>query len=96
MARKSGASGQTEAVVIGVEINARRRQIEVTTLQHGSGRHVHYPNFGQVPPELQGEALAVIRAALQGAGYASFAELDEALTRDLVVPAPEDADKPNA
>jgi hypothetical protein len=92
MARKSGRPDQADAVVIGLEINARRRQIEMTTMQHGSGRHVHYASLGQAPAELRGEALLLIRTALANAGYASMLDLETALTSELVVPE-EEADE---
>lgn len=91
MARKTAGAAQSDSVVIGVEINARRRQIEVVTMQRGSGRHVHYPTFAQVPPELRGEALLLIRTALAGSGYASLADLEQALTSELIVPEEEEA-----
>ncbi len=72
--------------VVSVEIQARRRQLAVKTLQSGSGRHRLYQNFGQLAPHLRGEALGLVRQAVLAAGYASLAELDEALTSELVVP----------
>jgi hypothetical protein len=76
----------SDQVVLSVEIGSRNRQIEVTTMQRGSGRHSRYHSLSQVPPSLRGEALALIRQAVLNAGYASLAELDEALTSDIVVP----------
>jgi hypothetical protein len=87
MGRRSGRPEDTsDHVVIGVEISARSRQIEITTMQHGSGRHVRYSSLNQAPPELRGQALELVRAAVLQAGYASLAELDAALTSELVVP----------
>jgi len=80
----------SDQVVVGVEISARRRTIEVTAMRRGRGKHTHYATLSQAPPELRGEALQLVRSALLGEGYASLAELDEALTSDLVVPEPED------
>lgn len=76
----------TNESVVSVEINARRRQLAVKTLMSGSGRHRLYQNFGQLAPHLRGEALGLLRQAVLAAGYASLAELDEALTSELVVP----------
>ena len=73
-------------VVVTVEINARSGQIEVTTLQRGSGRHIRYHTLNQVPPELRGEALGLIRRAVLDAGYESLQALDEALTSEIVLP----------
>lgn len=81
---------ETEEVLMAIEINARKRQIEVTTMQRRKGRHLHYGSLNQAPPEVRGEALALIRAALQHAGYASLTELETALTRELVVPEKEE------
>lgn len=86
MARKAGRSDPAEAVVVGLEINSRREQIEVTTMLRGKGRHTHYPTLSQVPPALQADALLLIRTALANSGYESLAELDKALTSELVVP----------
>lgn len=91
MARKTGRPEDVgDHVVIGVEINARSRRIEVTTMQRGSGRHVRYASLNQAPPELRGQALALIREAVLDAGYSSLAELEAALTSELVVPEEED------
>ncbi len=73
-------------VLMSVSIDARRRSIELTTLQRGKGRHTHYASIKQAPPELRGEALGLIRQALLAAGYASLAELETALTAEIVVP----------
>ncbi|MCC7020576.1 MAG: hypothetical protein IT332_12510 [Ardenticatenales bacterium] len=78
--------------VVSVEINARRKQLAVKTLMSSSGRHRLYQNFGQLAPHLRGEALGLVRQAVLSAGYASLAELDEALTSDLIVPADKDDD----
>jgi len=43
---------------------------------------------------MRGEALQLIRAALQGAGYESLTELEEALTSELVVPEEEEEEAP--
>jgi hypothetical protein len=84
-------------VLMSVAIDARKRQIEVTTLQRGKGRHTHYASIKQVPPELRGEAFALIREAVLASGYASLAELDSALTTALVVPEKETgAEEPGA
>lgn len=89
--RGSQPGGGADQVVVGVEINGRRRQVEVTTMRRGRGRHTKYMSLAQTPPELRGEALGLIREAVLNAGYASLAELDEALTSDLV--RPEDAEE---
>jgi hypothetical protein len=81
----------TEEVLMGIEITARKRQIEVTTMQRGKGRHRHYGSLNQAPPEVRGEALELIRAALQHAGYDSLTALETALTSELVVPEKEAA-----
>ncbi len=73
-------------VLMSVSIDARRRNIELTTLQRGKGRHTHYASIKQAPPELRGEALGLIRQALLASGYTSLAELESALTAELVVP----------
>jgi len=78
-----------------IEIHARKGQIEVFTRQRGQSRHTHYPSLNQVPPELRGEALTLIRSAFQHAGYDSLAELDAALTSELVVPEKKE-EKPEA
>ncbi len=83
-----------EEILVGVEVDARKRQIEVTTLRRGKGRHLHYASLRQAPPEMRGEALQLIRAALQGAGYESLTELEEALTSELVVPEEEEEEAP--
>ena len=80
--------------VVSVEINARRKQLAVKTLMSSSGRHRLYQNFGQLAPHLRGEALGLVRQAVLSAGYASLAELDEALTSDLIVPADKDEAPP--
>lgn len=77
-------------ILVGIEIDGRKRQIELTTLKQGKGRHLHYGTLRQAPPEVRGEALLLIREALQNSGYDSLAELDEALTSDLVVPEPDE------
>jgi len=77
-------------VIMGVEISARSHQIEVTTMQRGSGRHVRYATLAQAPPELRGQALGLIRQAVLAAGYASLAELEAALTSEVVVPPPDE------
>ncbi|MFN8422029.1 MAG: hypothetical protein U0470_01125 [Anaerolineae bacterium] len=82
----------TNESVVSVEINARRRQLAVKTLMSGSGRHRLYQNFGQLAPHLRGEALGLLRQAVLAAGYASLAELDEALTSELVVPSETEAE----
>jgi hypothetical protein len=79
----------TNEVVISVEVNARSEQIEVTTMQRGKGRHQRYAALNQAPPEMRGEALALLRRAVMKAGYTSLAALEEALTSDVVVPEPE-------
>ena len=87
MARKAGRPEDVgEHVVLGVEINARSRRIEITTMQRGSGRHVRYGSLNLAPPELRGQALGLIREAILEAGYSSLAELEEALTSELVLP----------
>jgi hypothetical protein len=73
-------------VLMAVAIDARKRVIEVTTLERGKGKHSHYPSIRQAPPELRGEALTLIREALRAAGYESLAELEAALTSEIVVP----------
>lgn len=80
----------TTEVLTAVEFNARTDGIEVTTMQRGKGRHMRYGSLNQAPPALRGEALELVRRALQKAGYASLAELDDALTRDLVTPVEDD------
>jgi hypothetical protein len=95
MTRKPGRAEAADTVVMGVEISSRRRQIEVTTMQRGSGRHTHFATMAQVPPELRGEVLLLVRGALLNAGYATLAELEAALTSELVVPDP-DADAKDA
>ncbi|MBK6767573.1 MAG: hypothetical protein IPG72_00755 [Ardenticatenales bacterium] len=82
--------------VVSVEINARRKQLAVKTLMSSSGRHRLYQNFGQLAPHLRGEALGLVRQAVLSAGYASLAELDEALTSDLIVPTPDKDEVPPA
>jgi hypothetical protein len=82
--------------VVSVEINARRKQLAVKTLMSSSGRHRLYQNFGQLAPHLRGEALGLVRQAVLSAGYASLAELDEALTSDLIVPTPDKDEAPPA
>lgn len=82
--------------VVSVEINARRRQLAVKTLMSGSGRHRLYQNFGQLAPHLRGEALGLVRQAVLAAGYASLAELDTALTSELVVPSGKDKETADA
>jgi hypothetical protein len=77
--------------VVTIEIHRGKGQIEVITRRKGQGRHIHYPALGQAPPELRGEALELIRTALRNAGYDSFAELDTAMTSELVVPEKEEA-----
>ena len=77
-------------ILVGVEIDARKRQIEVTTLRRGKGRHSHYATLKQAPPEIRGEALLLIRTALENSGFESLNELEEALTSDLVVPEKEE------
>ncbi|RIL10263.1 hypothetical protein DCC79_08530 [bacterium] len=72
--------------VVGVEINARKQQIEVIARQRGQSRHVHYASLNQAPHEVRGEALALLRAALVNSGYQSLADLDALLTSELVVP----------
>lgn len=87
MAKRSGSpSGASDHLVVSVEVSGRRRQIEVKTLRRGRGRHVHYSSLSQVPPELRGEALGLIRDALINSGYESLAEVDEALNSELVLP----------
>jgi len=83
---------EKKQTVVSIEIHARKQQVEVVARQRGQGRHMHYPSLNLVPPELRGEALSLIRTALQHAGYASLADLDEALTSDLVVPEKKDED----
>ena len=87
MARRSDRHEDAgDHVVVGVEVSARSRQIEVTTMQRGSGKHVRYHSLNQAPPELRGEALGLVRDAILNSGYASLAELEAALTSELVVP----------
>ena len=86
MARKAGRPDPADDVVTGLEINARRRQIEVTTMQRGKGRHTQYPSLSQVPAALQADALLLIRTALANSGYPSLTELEDALTSELIVP----------
>ena len=94
MARKQTRPSEgTDHVVVSVEISGRKRQIEVTTMRRGRGRHVHYPSFNQVPPDLRGEALQLIREALKNSGYESLADLEEALTSELVVPEEEEEEE---
>lgn len=76
--------------VVSIEVHARKQQIEVNARQRGQSRHVHYASLNQAPHEVRGEALALIRTALQNSGYSSFAELDTALTRDLILPEKKD------
>lgn len=80
--------------VVSVEIHARRPLLAVKTLMSGSGRHRLYQNFGQLAPHLRGEALGLVRQAILAAGYTSLAELDEALTSDLVVPSTDKDEAP--
>jgi len=87
--RPARPEDSSDHVVMLVEISARSRQIELTTMKRGSGRHNRYASLNQAPPELRGLALALIREAVLNAGYASLADLDEALTSELVVPAEE-------
>jgi|GEM_PF-2618930 hypothetical protein len=89
--RTRNPSDSADQVVVGVEINHRSRQIEVVTMRRGRGRHTKYPSLTQTPPDLRGEALELIRDAVLNAGYSSLAELDEALTSELVVPEEEPA-----
>ncbi len=77
-------------ILVRVEIDARKRQIEVTTMRRGKGRYSHYPSLRQAPPEMRGEALQLIRTALGGAGYETLTELEEALTSELVLPEDEE------
>jgi len=79
-----------EQVLSKIEIDARRRQIEVTTLQRGKGRHLHFTSLNQAPPEMRGEALELLREALRNAGYDSMTDLETALTSELVVPEKEE------
>ena len=72
--------------ISGVQIDARRRQIEITTLQRGKGRHSHYGSLNQAPPDVRGHALTLIREALRNAGYESLTDLEKALTSEVVVP----------
>jgi hypothetical protein len=81
-------------ILMSVAIDARKQQIEVTTMARGKGRHTHYPSIKQAPEAMRGEALALIRTALQHAGYSSLAELETALTSELVVPAKEHEEAP--
>lgn len=76
--------------LVGIEINARRKQIEVKTRQKGSGRHNHFASLNQAPPEVRGEALVMLRQALLNAGYESMAQVEEMVTRELVLPEDED------
>lgn len=78
--------------VVGVEINARRQQIEVLARSRGQSRHTHFPNLSQTPPDLRGEALALIRGAILNSGYSSLAELEAALTSAPVLPEEEKAE----
>jgi hypothetical protein len=80
-------------VLVGVEINHRTHQIQVTTMMRGKGRHNTYHDLRQAPEAIRGEVLVLIREALRHAGYASLADLDHALDTGPVTPAP-DADAP--
>src|SRR3989304_3114697 len=75
-----------QEVLMNIAIDARKRQSEVTTLRRGKGRHQHYAMLRQAPPEVRGEALQLIRTALQNAGFESLAELEESLTSEIAVP----------
>jgi hypothetical protein len=77
-------------VLMGVEINHRTHQIQVTTMMRGKGRHSTYPDLRQAPQAIRGEALVMIREALRRAGYESLAELDHALDTGPVTPEPDD------
>ncbi|MFN2114395.1 MAG: hypothetical protein ACK2T6_01695 [Anaerolineae bacterium] len=91
MAKRTGnPADASDYVVVSVEVNGRRRQVEVTTMRHGSGRHMRYTSLNQVPPDLRGEALELLRDALLNSGYSSLAEIDQALTSELVVPEEEE------
>jgi hypothetical protein len=81
-----------QEILVGVQVDARKRQIEVTTLRRGKGRHTHYATLRQAPPEMRGEALQLIRTALGNSGYENLTDLEEALTSELVVPKEEDED----
>jgi hypothetical protein len=89
--RSSSPSAASDHLVVGIEISGRRRQIEVKTMRRGRGRHVHYASLNQVPPELRGEALQLVRDAVINSGYSTLAEVDEALSSELVVPEEEEA-----
>lgn len=84
-----------QEVLMSVSIDARRRNIELTSLHRGKGRHTHYASIKQAPPALRGEALTLIREAILAAGYASLAELETALTAELVVPQKESPAAPS-
>jgi hypothetical protein len=79
-------------ILVSVQVDARKRHFEVTTLKRGKGRHIHYATLREAPPEIRGEALQLIRLGLTNAGYESLTDLEEALTSELVVPADEDED----
>lgn len=79
-----------QEVLMSLEINGRKEQIEVKTMTRGSGRHNHYASLRQAPPEVRGQVLELIRNAVVNAGYSSLADLESALTSELVVPEKED------
>ena len=72
--------------LVGIEINARRKQIEVKTRQKGSGRHNHFDSLNQAPPDVRGAALVMLREALLNSGYESMAQVEELVTSELVLP----------
>jgi hypothetical protein len=73
-------------VLVGVEVQQRTRQIQVTTMLRGKGRHNHYASLQQAPEAVRGEALVLLREALRRAGYESLAELEAALDSGPVTP----------
>jgi hypothetical protein len=73
-------------VLVSVEISHRTHQIQVTTMMRGKGRHNHYASLQQAPETVRGEALVLIREALQRAGYDSLTELETALEAGPVTP----------
>ena len=72
--------------LVGIEINARRKQVEVKTRQKGSGRHNHFASLNQAPPEVRGAALVLLRSALLNSGYETMAQVEELVTSELVLP----------
>jgi hypothetical protein len=73
-------------VLVCVEISQRTRQIQVTTMVRGKGRHNTYRALQQAPEAVRGEALRLILDGVRSAGYASLAHLDHALMAPLVMP----------